>query len=266
MRMNEIKIVEKLDRGLAYAEACFETFRVLDGYVFQQVEHQRRLQYGLKTYGLIWTDAALKESFEQAMIAANVQGDDMLVRMTVSAGDTDWGLLAKQMQPHVRVQMMPLVERAPLHLQAVSWPFPLREKRVKYTADYAESLRAVQQWGLDNPMQALICSADGHVLNTLTANIAIYRHRQWVTPQGLGILHGIVRQFLLEDGVLIESVCPSAWLDDCEAMVCMNSGVFVQPVASIHGRSLHENHAAVGELLAAFDGQIGVPSMGVMRE
>jgi len=265
MRMNEIKIVRQLDRGLAYAEACFETFRVLNGHVFQQIEHQQRLQEGLKTYGLICTDDELENWFEQAVAAANMHGNDILLRMTVSGGDAIWGLLAKQQRPHVQIQMMPSVERKPLHLQSVIWPFPLREKKVKYTADYAESLRAIQQWGLDNPMQALICSDSDNVLSTLTANIAIYRQGQWFTPQGLGILHGIVRHFLLEQGVLFESVCPMTWLGDCEAVACMNSGVFVQPAASLNGRALDVNHPAMSKLFSAFKGMSGVPNMGGMN-
>jgi len=265
MRMHEIKIVGQLDRGLAYAEACFETFRVLNGHVFQQAQHQRRLQYGLETYGLICTDSELENWFEQATLAAVKQGDDILLRMTVSGGDAGWGLLVKNSQPHIHIQMMPTVARQPLHLQAVTWPFPLREKKVKYTADYAESLRAIQQWGLDHPMQALIGSDNGNVLSTLTANIAIYRQGQWFTPQGLGILFGIMRQFLVQQSVLLEVVCPMAWLDDCEAVVCMNSGVFVQPVALLNGRMLDVNHPAISKLFSAFEGMSGVPNMGVMN-
>jgi len=265
MRMNEIKIVGQLDRGLAYAEACFETFRVLDGYIFQQTEHQQRLQYGLESYGLICTDDELENWFEQAVSAANMQGDDMLVRMTVSGGDAGWGLLLKNIQPYVQIQMLPAGVRKPLYLQSVVWPFPLREKKVKYTADYAESLRATQQWKLDASLQALICSGDGNILSTLTANIAIYRQGQWFTPQGLGILHGTVRQFLLEKGILSEAICPVAWLDDCEAVACMNSGVFVQSVMLLNARKLDVNHPAIGKLFTAFDGLLGVPNMGVMN-
>jgi len=262
--MNEIKIVTQLDRGLAYAEACFETFCVLKGQVFQQVEHQKRLQRGLKNYALACTDTELEKWFEQAKIAAHKQFDDSMVRMTVSTGEADWGLLARQQSCHVCIQIMPTPKRRVLHLEPVVWPFPLREKDAKYTADYAESLRAIQQWRLDKPMRALLCSDTGNVLSTLTANIALYRQGQWFTPQGLGILHGTVRQFLLQQGVLLEADCPSAWLDDCEAMVCMNSGVFVQAVASFADRKLDVNHAAIKPLYAVLNAKLGVPSLGVV--
>jgi len=266
MRIHEIKIVTQLDRGLAYAEACFETFRVVQAQIFQLAQHQRRLQCALKSYGLICTDTEVESWFKQAINAANLQGDDILIRLTVSGGDAAWGLLRNNEHGYcVQIQMMPTMARQPLDLKTVQWPFPLREKWVKYTSDYAESLRAIQQWKqageIENPMQALICSDDGYVLSTLTANIALYRQGQWFTPQGVGILHGVVRHFLLQQGVLIESLCPQAWLDDCEAMVCMNSGIFVHAVSSVNQRILDVRHPAMTDLLSVLDGESGVPRL-----
>ena len=263
MRMNEIKIVEQLDRGLAYAEACFETFSMVQGQVFERAKHQRRLQAALKTYGLICTDKEVKHWFCQAIAAAVAQGNHMMVRLTVSMGDAEWGLLPKiRRDLHVQVQIMPFMPPQTSHLQTVTWPFPLREKRVKYTSDYAESLRAIQQWQLPSGVQALICSSHGGVLSTLTANIALYRDGQWYTPQGLGVLHGVIRQFLLRQGILQEAICPIEWLGNCEAMVYMNSGVFVQPVVSINQRELSDRHPAIDELYNSFNGLPGVPWLG----
>ncbi|MDQ6955478.1 MAG: aminotransferase class IV [Mariprofundaceae bacterium] len=263
MRTHEIKIVAQMDRGLAYAEACFETFRVVQGQVFELVQHQRRLQDGLKSYGLLYANDELEHWFEQAISAASSQGDDILVRLTVSGGAAAWGLLRKDAHAcHVQIQMMPYIVRHSADLETVIWPFPLREKRVKYTSDYAESLRAIQQWTLakniQNPMQALICSMDGHILSTVTANIALYRQGQWFTPQGAGILHGVVRHFLLQQGVLLESACPQSWLEDCEAMICLNSAVFVQAVASVDQRILDTRHPAMANVFNVLLGQPGV--------
>ncbi len=40
------------DRGLLYAEACFETFRVVNGAIFSWREHEKRLRLGLSLFGL----------------------------------------------------------------------------------------------------------------------------------------------------------------------------------------------------------------------
>jgi len=262
--MNEIKIVTQLDRGLAYAEACFETFCVVDGEVFEQAEHMQRLQRGLHAYGLECSENDLKDWFNQAIIAATQQAENMLVRLTVSGGEAAWGLLPNdEAKLYVQVQMLPHIKHKALHLASVYWPYPLREKTAKYTADYAESLRAIQQWGLDNPMQALICSLDNHVLSTLTANIALYRDGQWWTPKGLGILSGVVRQFFIRYGILHETICPEKWLDDCEAIVCLNSGQLVQSVASVNQRDLDINHTAISELLTVLHGVSGTSFLDI---
>ncbi|PCI43366.1 MAG: hypothetical protein COB41_07240 [Proteobacteria bacterium] len=268
MRMNEIKIVEQLDRGLAYAEACFETFRVFDGCVFQQAEHQQRLQYGLKSYGFSCADEDVNSWFEQAMSAASIQGNDILVRLTVSAGDADWGLLHKaderSSDVHVQVQMILPIKPIPAHLKTVRWPFPLREKKAKYTSDYAESLRAIQQWRcseekLDAPMQALICASDGNLLSTLTGNIMIYRHGQWHTPVGDGILSGVIQQFLLRNKLLVACECPVLWLDDCEAIALSNSGIFVRAAHSVNSRALDVSGSSFSIFVDALKGCKGVP-------
>ncbi len=269
MRMNEIKIVKQLERGLAYAEACFETFRVVQGHVFQRAEHQLRLQHGLKSYGFRCADGEMSSWFEQAIAEACIQGNDILVRLTVSAGDAGWGLLRKPDEHsddnvHAQVQMMSPIEPTPVHLEAVLWPFPLREKRVKYTSDYAESLRAMQQWRcsgekVDAPMQALVCSPDGNVLSTLTANIMIYRHGQWYTPVGDGILSGVIQQFLLQNKLAVACECPVSWLDDCEAIALSNSGIFVRAAHSVNGRALDVSHSALAMFVDTLKGCEGVP-------
>ena len=265
MRMNEIKIVSqfvpRLDRGLGYAEACFETFCVYKGNVFQAHAHQLRLQEAMAAYGWDIALNMLSDWFEESIEYAGKLGENVLVRLTVSGGDAAWGMLpSKPQPPSFYVQAMVVQSRAPAVLKSVLWPFALREKTAKFTSDYAEGLRAMQLWkaSLKAKEQALVCSEAGMLLSTLTSNIALYREGQWYTPSGLGVLQGIVRQYLLDKDILIEASCPIAWLDDCEAMVCLNSGVFVQPVSHINGRALVLEHAAQRVLMDAFAGEAGV--------
>jgi branched-subunit amino acid aminotransferase/4-amino-4-deoxychorismate lyase len=263
MRTNEIKIqsqfVPRLARGIAYAEGCFETCRVVQGKVFQQNLHEQRLQKAMAAYGWHIEQNTLSVWFSHAINAAAKQGDDILLRLTVAGGEADWGLFAEQ-TPSFYVQMMPVKPRQPVHLKAVQWPFPLHEKYAKFTSDYAQGLRATQLWKdkLAEHQQALVCSEHSMVLGTLTSNIALYREGQWHTPQGMGILCGIVRNDLLQQGVLHETPCPISWLDDCEAMACLNSGVFVQKVVSINQRVLDTEHHAYLLLTDALRGQVGV--------
>ena len=265
MRMNEIKIVSqflpKMERGIAYGEACFETLRVYQGKVFQCKSHQYRLQQAMAAYGWDMEIEALSQWFESSIKASYRYGDDVLMRFTVSGGDAAWGLLPAQgQQPSFYVQAMPMQKRGKVQLQSVIWPFALHEKYAKFSSDYAEGLRARQIWksSIAGDSQALVCSNHGEVLSTLTSNIALYRQGQWHTPQGLGILKGIVREYLVQKEVLSEAVCPVSWLDDCEVMVCINSGVFVQAVSHINARVLPRQHHAYAILTHALAGESGV--------
>jgi len=239
-----------LDRGLAYAESCFETWRVVHGDVFLMEKHQQRLQLGMRLLGWDVGDSVVQSWFEQANVTAMQQGDDSLIRITVSAGQATWGLLPKTGQDlQINVQIMPSVKRAPLKLQSVTWMFPRYEKATKFTSDYAMSLRAMQTWKgeLQAGSQPLICQ-QGEIMHSLTANILLYRQGQWWTPEGLGILHGVVANFLSAQGCVKHNLCPTSWLEDCEAIACCNSGVFVQAVGSINGRDLEVQHGAFEEL------------------
>jgi len=255
-----MQFTNTLDRGLAYAESCFETWRVVHGHVFLMVKHQQRLQLAMGLLGWQVDDAVVEDWFNQASEAAMHAADDVLVRMTISAGEAAWGLLPQDVQDlEVYVQLMPSQKRSALQLQAVVWRFPRYEKLAKFTADYAMMLRAMQTWKaeLARGQQPLLCQ-QGDIMHSLTANVLLYRQGQWWTPDGLGILNGVVQGYLLAQGVLQACVCPTSWLDDCEAMACCNSGVFVQPVASINGRNLNIEHVAFAALYAALAPKKGV--------
>jgi len=249
-----------LNRGLAYAESCFETWRVVHDDVFLIDKHQQRLQQAMRLLGWDIPLPLIQTWFEQANATAMQQTDDALIRMTISAGEAAWGLLPKALENlHIDVQIMPAVQRDPCQLQCVEWMFSREEKQAKLTADYAMILRAMQQWKshLNIGQQPLICQ-HGDIMHALTANILIYRQGQWWTPQGAGILHGIIAGFLSEQGLLKESICPTAWLHDCEVMACCNSGVFIQPIHSINGRKLNVAHPALHGLYAALTHEKGV--------
>jgi len=256
----DIQYTNTLDRGLAYAESCFETWRVVNGDVFLLLPHQQRLQQAMALLGWDVSLSMIQMWFEQANRAAMQKGKDMLIRMTLSAGEAAWGLFAKEVPKlKVYVQTMPSMKRPDLHLQAVEWMFPRYEKLAKFTADYSFELRAMQQWksSLLAGRQALICQG-GEVMHSLTANVLLYRQGQWWAAQGLGILSGVVQHFLCQQGLVHGINCPVAWLDDCEAMACTNSGVFLQAVASINGRDLDVNHQAFDALDTALKKEKGV--------
>jgi len=229
----KINIVENMDRGLAYGEACFETFRVIDGHIFDWAGHWHRLAGGLAEFGLLLPAGLDEEVLFACLHEAAIIGSDTLVRLTISGGESRWGLTNRADEPVVYIQAAAyVVNVGPQFLRLATWPFPLQKKSAKFVADYAHTLRA-----LNGAADAhVLFEQDGVLLATATANILLYREGAWHTPPDmLGVLPGRVRGFLMRQDLLHESPCPLAWLLDCDAMAVCNSGLFVQSVAWVKG-------------------------------
>jgi len=256
----KINHVDTLERGLAYGEACFETFRVTNGRVFDWPGHWHRLASGLAEYGLLLPVGQDEELLFACLREAAIAGPDVLVRLTICGGEASWGLTSKAIEPAAYIQCLPYTRnQAPAFLKLQSWPFPLKPKRSKFTSDYAETLRALSG------------SADIHVLfeqhdlliATATANILIYRAGRWSTPLAeAGVLPGRVRDFLIRNSLVIEEPCPVSWLQDCEAAAVCNSGLFIQPIAFIAGverlEAMDIHHGAFQPLFELLQQQEGV--------
>ncbi len=254
--MAKVQYVNSLNRGLAYAESCFETFRVIRGQIFAWGYHFQRLQTGMQSFGIRIPDAWNNMLRQHCITAASKQGDDALVRLSVSGGDALWGLM-QQAMPQVYIQTSPPPATQTMDLQSLVYPFALQAKPAKFTADYAMSLRAIQHWRIDTPTSALICK-QGHIISGLTANIALYAKHRWHTPEGDGVLAGTVRHFLLESGMIEVSACPMDMLEHTEAAVLLNAGKFIEVVHSIDGTPLRIDHPAIADIKKLLQTQPGV--------
>jgi len=191
---------------------------------------------------------------------AKRSGNDSLVRLTISAGEADWGLINRAVEPVVYIQCLPYqCSDSPLVLRLRNWPFPLKKKIAKCSADYAETSRVLR----DDADAHVLFEQDGMLLAAATANILIFRDGAWFTPSAdVGVLAGRVRNFLIKKGLVNEIACPLKWLEDCEVAVVCNSGLFVRPVAAItHVQRLQPmcvEHAAIQLLIDVLRHQEGV--------
>lgn len=223
----KIETITEMDRGLAYAEACFETFRVINGEIFNWPAHAARLRRGLDAFSLTVSDAQTERMHAACLQAA--AGTDALVRLTVSGGDASWGLFTSADAISARIQVIPYHDDAILPvLKVMEWSSPPIHRMAKFTADYASTLRVLrgERHALFVHQQQLVSAA--------TANVMIFRHGQWWTPAlDAGVLPGVIRQHLIASGVVREGVCPARWLDDCDALALTASSFFVRPVAGI---------------------------------
>ncbi len=257
-----ITVTKHMDRGLAYGEACFETVRVLAGKVFEWQAHARRLQLGLAAFGLHLSAGQLEEIHRRSLDEADALGDDVMLRITVSGGEAEWGLLNHAEEPLVHLQCLSMHQHPsrPGALELLPWPFPPKLRPAKFTADYAETLRVLH----GRSDADVLFAYEDRLLGGATANVLLYRDGRWWSPDGPGVLHGVVRDFLVTAGKVSLSLCPVQWLQDAEAVVLSNSGLFLQPVASIESgaadkKQFDSGHEAIAQLAEALRGQPGVP-------
>ena len=227
----QIILVEKMDRGLAYGESCFETFRVIDGQVFDWAGHWQRLECGLAEYGVRLPQGYGEEVLRASLREAAGLGSDVLVRLTISGGEANWGLATKASEPVLYLQCMPYKRSSTAaSLRLEFWPFPLKQKCAKFSSDYAETLRVLRGVADIN----VLFEQGGLLLAAATANILLYRDGRWSTPSAeVGVMPGRVRDFLIRSALLREEPCPVVWLEDCEAAAVCNSGLFIQPLAYV---------------------------------
>ncbi|MDQ6986186.1 MAG: aminotransferase class IV [Mariprofundaceae bacterium] len=251
---------DSLDRGLLYAEACFETLRVVHGTVFRWSEHEARLARGLAQFGL----SCPADLLSRCLQAAGKTGDDALVRLTVSGGNSQRGLLPENTrQPQVHVQAWPY--RQPIqamHLRTLPWPLGGMARNAKFTADYAATIRLLHQArhnGLLGEDEQALFTRDGEVLAMETANILLHVDGRWLSPTSDAVLPGVIRAALRDAGCIELAFCPLDWLAICDALAICNSGCFVRAVASVNGRRLATAGHCFDALLAAFRGESGVP-------
>ena len=259
---SSVIIAGDLDRGLAYAECCFETFRAVDGAIFAWPAHVARLQRGLAEFGLSLTERQFAGIKSAALREAAAQGGDALFRVTVTGGDSGWGLMTKGENPAIYLQAMPGNRSVnPLMLRLKEWPFPPKPRPAKFSADYADTLRALQ----GEADSDVLFFHEGRLLGAATANLLLYRDGAWWTPRlDAGVLPGIVRAHLLEKGSIREAECPIGWLAESQAAALCNSGLFIRPVAGICGVDESElpfnpGHAALHTLADTLIGMAGIP-------
>ncbi|MDX8391235.1 MAG: aminotransferase class IV [Mariprofundaceae bacterium] len=250
------------DRGLLYAEACFETVRVVHGAIFRWPEHEARLSSGLAQFGLTCPPDLLAHCLQ----AAKKTGDDALLRLTVSGGPSQRGLLPecnRQPQVHVQAWMYRQPTHA-IHLRALMWPLGGMARKAKFTADYAATIRLLHQArhaGLLGEDEQALFTRENEVLAMETANILLHVDGHWFSPDTEAVLPGVIRAALLEAGCIELVHCSVDWLMICDAMAICNSGCFVRPVASVNGRRLQTSGDCFSGFPAVFSGKEGVPEL-----
>ena len=200
-------VIPVTDRGFLLGDGFFETMRAHKGNIAWLAAHMERLARHADVLKLptdLLPDAEDVASIVQTLFA-EVRDDDAIVRLTVSRGSGERGLLPpSKPKPTILISVTPFVPVDPnmglslctsQKIRRNAWSVAGSIKSLNYLDNIAAK-QEVTSYGGDD---AIILSSDGDVAETSVANIfGIQGETLWTPDERTGILCGLARSYVLE--------------------------------------------------------------------
>jgi branched-chain amino acid aminotransferase len=216
------------DRGFTLGDGVFETLLVLNGQICLLPYHLERLREDLQILSIdlglddLGLTGLLQEAVERNRLTTGI------LRLTVSRGPGQRGLI-----PDAGVQ--PTLVITPSLGQPIFSPVRLvlaqNTRRNEFSPlsrikslNYLDNLLARQGAIAQGADDALLLNTTGYLTESSVANFCVRLNGQWFTPPvEAGVLPGVIRRRLLEQGdVQVQPLLPSE-LDQADAMLLCNS-------------------------------------------
>lgn len=262
--------ISEQDRGLAYGDGLFETFRVdPSGKIPLLNYHIQRLQLGLER--LLFDEVATKQAmaaidaiehileakdWQHLLPASDVQKQPkpiannipLVGKLTVTRGVGPRGYdipaqtavtiilqlsAAPVWQSWLRVPTKEQPQRLGINLKCAD----IRLSRQPYLAGLKHCNRLEQvlaRYQRGDADDVILLDTENNVIEAGVANIALKKNGQWFTPElsQCGVA-GVVRQWLINSGHLMEANIPYQNLASYEAVMICNSVVGILAVQSV---------------------------------
>ena len=201
--------VSVYDHGLLYGDGCFEGLRGYKGRIFKMESHLRRLEESAERIRMKvpYSRAELAQAMKETMAACGMQ--DCYIRLVVTRGAGTLGLNpftcprpgviiivdTIQLYPHelYKAGMKVIVAQRP------RIPVECLDPAIK-SLNYLNNILAKIEAIDAKVLEAIMLNTDGDVSECTGDNIfAIKGGRIHTPPTSAGILHGITRQFVIDD-------------------------------------------------------------------
>lgn len=230
------------DRGFTLGDGVFETLLVLNGQICLLTYHLERLREGLQvlSIALEWDDGGLAGLLQEAVERNHLTMG--ILRLTVSRGPGQRGLVPDTGAQPTLVITPSLGQPSFSPVRLVLAQNTRRNEfsplsRIK-SLNYLDNVLARQGAIAQGADDALLLNSTGYLTESSVANFCVRLDRQWLTPPvESGVLPGVIRRRLLEQGdVQVQPLLPTE-LDQADAMLLCNS-LGVRPVLTWEQRSL----------------------------
>jgi branched-chain amino acid aminotransferase len=234
----EKAMVPATDHGLLLGDGCFETIAVRGGTPKFLGRHLRRLRDALCVLHIADAPADAELNHAITALIAAYGTDEARVRITITPGPGD----SPRHRGNTPICMISISSLPPGPLSArITLSDMVRNERspiagIKSTSwsENAVLLRAASAAGFDN---ALVCDSTGRLSECATASAFLVIDGQILTPSlDSGCLPGIIREVLLDSGIVCESDLLPDDLDRADEVFITSATTGVLPVAAVDKR------------------------------
>ncbi|CAN5855257.1 branched-chain-amino-acid transaminase [soil metagenome] len=212
----ERAMISVFDRGLLYADGCFEVLRTWSGIAVELAAHLDRLYASLRALDLRATDrAALADAVERTVAAAGAP--EHRIRIVITRGPGGLGSETGALGPGAAIVIVEPLGPQPreLSVATVDWPLPRRHGPTHKTLAYLDHVIARDLARAAGADEAIRLDADGRAVEGATSSLYVVIRGAVVVPPVVGILPGIVRTRVL-------AVCARESIEMREASVTVD--------------------------------------------
>jgi len=253
----EEAVVSVMDHGFMYGDSVYETVRTYNGVPFLLGPHLDRLQRSLDRVflSLPLTRKDLEAEIQRTVDEAPLESD-LGIRIVVSRGCGPIGLdVTRCPQPTYLIYVFELPKEVVLaEAEPTSGGEGVDAVVSKIRRNSARALDPAIKSGnfLNNILaykdahdagahEAILCNAEGYIAEGTTSNVFVVKDDFVWTPHAYGILDGITRCVVLEEGrkagiPMGETNIPPEALFSADEVFITSSVKALVPVTRIHGK------------------------------
>lgn len=241
------------DRGLAYGDGVFETFRVISGQLLFGEEHLQRLNLGCERLGIALDPDQLRQELKSAL---NTGAQAEVLKLIVTRGSSGRGYRSSPGSASTRIiTLHALPANIQLHAGDGVKAFVCRQRLSPQPAlaglkhlNRLEQVLASREWPDESYHEGVMLDLEGNVVEGTRSNLFIVKGGQLMTdPLNTCGIAGVMRKILMQhfaDKVYLEKFGVDELHSADEAFFC-NSIFGVWPLRHLTSDT-SETHYATG--------------------
>jgi 4-amino-4-deoxychorismate lyase len=242
------------DRGLAYGDGVFETFRIISGQLLFEAEHLQRLSLGCERLDIALDLHKLKEELNTALRTPGTQAE--ILKLVVTRGSSGRGYRPEASSASTRIITLHALP-ANIHVHAKNGvnAFVCKQRLssqptlagIKHL-NRLEQVLASREWPDETYQEGLMLDLEGNVVEGTRSNLFIVANGRLMTdPLSTCGIAGVMRKILLQhfaDKVYLAKFSLDELFAADEVFFC-NSIFGVWPLRHLKS-AMSEKHYAAG--------------------